>query len=121
MPRKQNQSNHGGPLALEASALGPIDRRSGPLYMHVYRRLAQLIENGSLVEGARLPPSRFLAGQMDVSRCTVAYAYDLLAADGYTMGQGRAGTFVRAPVVRGSRRTATQSGVAGGPDIATAG
>jgi GntR family transcriptional regulator/MocR family aminotransferase len=106
MPRKQNQSNPRSRIPADPAALGPMRKGGGPLYMHVYRRLAQMIENGSLVEGARLPPSRFLARQLDVSRCTVSYAYDLLAADGYTMAQGRAGTFVRRALARGTRGTA---------------
>lgn len=95
MPRKENQSNRLASSIFDASALGPIRRKDGPIYMHVYRRLAQLIDDGSLIEGARLPPSRFLAGQLAVSRFIVSYAYNLLAADGYITSRGRAGTFVR--------------------------
>ena len=95
MPRKENQSKSLASSIFDASTLGPIRHRDGPIYMHVYRRLAQLIDDGSLNEGARLPPSRFLAGQLAVSRFSVSYAYSLLAADGYIASRGRAGTFVR--------------------------
>lgn len=110
MPRKENQSNSNADAALDGAALGPIrSSGKGPLYMHVYRRLARLIDSGSLVEGARLPPSRFLAAQLAVSRFTVAYAYGLLAADGYIVGRGRAGTFVR-PALSRSARAAADTG-----------
>src|SRR5687768_2158389 len=65
-----------------------------PLYRQVYSRLNDLIAKGALRPGARVPSSRSLASQLSLSRATVAYAYDLLAGEGYIHGRGSAGTYV---------------------------
>jgi GntR family transcriptional regulator/MocR family aminotransferase len=60
----------------------------------IYRNLRLAIVEGRLVPGQRLPASRELARQLDVSRNTVATAYERLAAEGFVTGRVGSGTFV---------------------------
>ena len=53
-------------------------------------QLRDLITGGRLAPGLRLPSSRHLAGSLDVSRNTVSFAIEQLAAEGYlTLSAGR--------------------------------
>ena len=61
-----------------------LDRgKSAPLARQLYEQLRSAIADGRLRQGYRLPSSRMLAGQLDVSRNTVSAAIDQLAAEGY--------------------------------------
>jgi GntR family transcriptional regulator/MocR family aminotransferase len=60
----------------------------------VFERLRQGILTGSLQAGARLPPTRALAGELGVARQTVVLAYERLAAEGYVRARTGSGTFV---------------------------
>jgi GntR family transcriptional regulator/MocR family aminotransferase len=60
----------------------------------VFERLRQGILTGSLPAGARLPPTRALAGELGVARQTVVLAYERLAAEGYVRARTGSGTFV---------------------------
>ncbi|MFB4269431.1 PLP-dependent aminotransferase family protein [Nonomuraea sp. GTA35] len=71
------------------------------LAAQVYRQLLDAILDGRLREGERLPPTRELARRLDISRNTVALAYDRLVADGFLVGRAGAGTFVSGEPVRG--------------------
>ncbi|WP_336209494.1 MocR-like pyridoxine biosynthesis transcription factor PdxR [Nonomuraea sp. LPB2021202275-12-8] len=73
----------------------------GDLAAQIYRQLLEAVLDGRLRSGERLPPTRELAGRLDVSRNTVAVAYDRLVADGFLIGRAGAGTFVSAEPVRG--------------------
>jgi len=57
-------------------------------------RLRLAIADGRLPVGSRLPPSRVLAGDLQVSRGVVTEAYQRLGEDGHTTGRGRNGTVV---------------------------
>ncbi|MEO3875713.1 PLP-dependent aminotransferase family protein [Nonomuraea sp. B12E4] len=76
-------------------------RGRGDLAAQVYRQLLEAILDGRLRSGERLPPTRELARRLEISRNTVALAYDRLAADGFLVGRAGAGTFVSAQQVRG--------------------
>src|SRR3954466_11009098 len=71
----------------------PISDASQPLYLRVYRQIAQEIENGTLAPGARLPSERWFCDELGVSRATVRRAIEELVADGLVEGRGR-GSFV---------------------------
>ncbi|MGW3352125.1 MocR-like pyridoxine biosynthesis transcription factor PdxR [Nonomuraea rubra] len=71
------------------------------LAAQVYRQLLDAILDGRLRQGERLPPTRELARRLDLSRNTVALAYDRLVADGFLVGRAGAGTFVSKEPVRG--------------------
>ncbi|MFI6504951.1 PLP-dependent aminotransferase family protein [Nonomuraea typhae] len=73
----------------------------GDLAARIYRQLLDAILDGRLRSGERLPPTRELARRLDVSRNTVAVAYDRLVADGFLVGRAGAGTFVSGEPVRG--------------------
>ncbi|MEO3798036.1 PLP-dependent aminotransferase family protein [Nonomuraea sp. B10E15] len=73
----------------------------GDLAAQVYRQLLDAILDGRLRSGERLPPTRQLARSLEISRNTVALAYDRLVADGFLVGRAGAGTFVSAEPVRG--------------------
>ena len=65
-----------------------------PLYQQVYQQIRELILQGELRPGRRLPPSRVLARQVGLGRVTVTTAYKQLVAEGYVRSQTGAGTFV---------------------------
>jgi GntR family transcriptional regulator/MocR family aminotransferase len=60
----------------------------------VFDRLRQGILTGALPAGARLPPTRALAGELGVARQTVVLAYERLAAEGYVRARTGSGTYV---------------------------
>jgi GntR family transcriptional regulator / MocR family aminotransferase len=69
-------------------------RRRGSLSAQVYRQIFDAILDGRLRPGEQLPPTRELARRLDVSRNTVAVAYERLVAEGVLVGRVGAGTFV---------------------------
>jgi GntR family transcriptional regulator / MocR family aminotransferase len=66
----------------------------GDLAARIYRQLLDAVLDGRLRAGEKLPPTRELAGRLDVSRNTVAAAYERLTAEGFLVGRVGAGTFV---------------------------
>lgn len=60
----------------------------------LYRQLREAIRAGRLAAGEKLPPSRLLAGQLGLSRKTVAEAYARLTYDKLLVGRVGSGTFV---------------------------
>jgi GntR family transcriptional regulator/MocR family aminotransferase len=92
------------------------------LAARIYRQLLDAIVDGRLRPGERLPPTRELAQRLEVSRNTVAVAYDRLTAEGFLVGRVGAGTFVSAapvgptaaPARSAAARTAARAAPAGG-------
>lgn len=72
------------------------DARPGTLNKRVYHALQQAIFDGSIAPGSRLPASRDLAKELDISRNTVLAAYEQLQAEGYIQTRTGSGTFVPA-------------------------
>ena len=68
-----------------------LARNSGEtLTRQLTDQLRSLISGGRLAPGQRLPSSRHLAQSLDVSRNTVSFAIEQLAAEGYvTLSAGR--------------------------------
>ncbi len=66
----------------------------GDLSARIYRQLLDAVLDGRLRAGERLPATRELARRLDVSRNTVAAAYERLTAEGVLVGQVGVGTFV---------------------------
>ena len=79
------------PIALAPPAAGV------PLYRWLYDELRTAASDGRLREGTRLPASRELAAELQISRGTVSLAFDWLRAEGYIESRVGAGTFVRQP------------------------
>jgi GntR family transcriptional regulator / MocR family aminotransferase len=72
----------------------PLDGRQEPLYRQIYRSLRNRILSGALDGGKRVPSSRDLADQLNVSRTVVLLAYEQLQAEGYLFGRSGSGTYV---------------------------
>jgi DNA-binding transcriptional regulator YhcF (GntR family) len=72
-----------------------IDKNDNtPVYRQIIERITNLIKNGKLKAGEKLPPERELAQQLGTARGTVKKAYEKLASNNIVqMIQGR-GTFV---------------------------
>jgi GntR family transcriptional regulator len=77
-----------------------------PPYEQLRLAVAQLIERGALLSGARLPTVRQLAGDLRVAPGTVARAFRELELGGFVTTRGRHGTFVtdRPPPTRNERQ-----------------
>ena len=65
-----------------------------PLHRQLYKQLSHAILTGLLKPGTRLPSTRALARELDVSRTTTIEAYRDLQAEGYIESQIGAGTVV---------------------------
>jgi GntR family transcriptional regulator/MocR family aminotransferase len=65
-----------------------------PRYRQLYEALRQQILEGQLPPGVRLPSSRCLAEQLNLSRNTVLAAIDQLCAEGYAVAKAASGIYV---------------------------
>lgn len=72
-----------------------LDRDSEePIYRQLIQRIRLQIDSGTLPPGTRLPASRDLARQLEISRISVVNAYAELRAQGYLSAHAGRGTFV---------------------------
>ncbi|NMU92882.1 PLP-dependent aminotransferase family protein [Achromobacter ruhlandii] len=110
----------------------PLARGPGapPRQRQLIQRLKQAILAGQLPAGGKLPASRVLADELDISRNTVLIAYEQLTAEGYVIAD-RQGTRVaplsaaaasaaRQAVRQAAAQAAGQSGAADAPALRTA-
>src|SRR5215468_115352 len=78
--------------------LGPIvalDRRlTRPLHRQLYDGYREAIVDGRLRPGQRLPSTRILARELQISRMPVVLAFEQLVAEGYLQSRVGAGSFV---------------------------
>lgn len=65
-----------------------------PIYEQIYRFMKAEIKKGSLPAGERVPSTRKLAENLQISRSTVEMAYEQLLAEGYIVSQPYKGYFV---------------------------
>ncbi|NOX83577.1 MAG: PLP-dependent aminotransferase family protein [Alphaproteobacteria bacterium] len=73
-----------------------IDRESTvSLQEQLRRQIIDAIAIGTLPSGMRLPSSRQLSADLEISRNTVAAVYDRLIADGHLSSSDRSGVYVR--------------------------
>ncbi len=87
-----------------------IDRAGGvPAYRQIVDQVVRLVDGGALAPGARLPPTRTLAGPLGVHRSTVLRAYAELWALGYL--ESRPGSY--STVRQRARPVATSPGAGG--------
>jgi len=68
-----------------------------PLYLQIKEHLQKRIEEGVFPPATRLPSTRSLADELEVSRITVVNAYAELAAEGWVRAHVGQGTFVSSP------------------------
>ena len=82
-------------VKLKTSIVSPLDPTAEtPLYRQIYERLVAVIADGTLKPGDRIPSARALMTELGLARGTVNSAYELLAAEGYVVSRGQAGTIV---------------------------
>ncbi|WP_186388166.1 PLP-dependent aminotransferase family protein [Stappia sp. TSB10P1A] len=80
-----------------------IDRSAGRgISVQLYMALRDIILTGGVKAGERLPASRTLAAELDLSRTTVSNAIDRLIAEGLLEARVGAGTYV-ATALQGQR------------------
>src|SRR5690606_15548184 len=65
-----------------------------PIYRQLIRHIRAQIESGTLSAGTRLPASRDLAHQLNISRISVVNAYAELRAEGFLSAHAGRGTFI---------------------------
>jgi GntR family transcriptional regulator/MocR family aminotransferase len=89
----------------KTSNISPLDPTAAePFYRQIYDRFRTAIASGVLKPGDRIPSARALTHELGLARGTIDAAYSLLAAEGYILARGQAGTIVtpdlkpRAPV-----------------------
>jgi DNA-binding transcriptional MocR family regulator len=72
-----------------------LDREAEePIYRQLIRHIRAQIESGELPAGTRLPASRDLARQLNISRISVVNAYAELRAQGFLSAHAGRGTFI---------------------------
>ena len=85
-----------------------------PLHRQLYEALRRALLDGKLAAGERLPSSRDLAQDLNLSRNTVVAAINQLTVEGYLVSQVGSGTYVADSVPKASPRptavAATPSG-----------
>ncbi|MFD0685061.1 MocR-like pyridoxine biosynthesis transcription factor PdxR [Actinomadura fibrosa] len=77
----------------------PIDRTAGRLSAQIAAGFRAAVRSGRLTAGTRLPSSRDLARDLDVSRGVVVAAYEQLTAEGFLIARRGDGTRI-APLAR---------------------
>ena len=85
---------------VSASLLPPITLETGgaPIYLQLSEWFRHAIAEGRLRPGQRVPSTRALAGELEVSRLPVLSAYEQLHAEGYLETFIGAGTCVAASI-----------------------
>ena len=87
----------------------PLSKKGKPLFRQVYLGLREAILSGAFPAGVRLPATRDLAEQLDISRTVVLLAYDQLLAEGFAVGRAGSGTYVSESLTRSRPRRAEVS------------
>ncbi len=72
----------------------PLQDAKIPAYRLLYEGLRSQILDGRLRPGTRLPATRDLARQYELSRGTIVNAFELLKSEGYLEGSIGSGTYV---------------------------
>lgn len=87
-----------------------LDRsRPATLATQIVEQLRDAILQGRIAAGARMPSSRKLAGQLDISRNTVVRAYERLLIESYVEARPASGIFVATRLPEKTRPAATPS------------
>ncbi|MBO8163982.1 MAG: PLP-dependent aminotransferase family protein [Brevibacillus sp.] len=79
-----------------------------PLYKQISQQTEQMVHDGRLKPGVRLPSERKMAEMLQVSRMTITLAYEDMKAKGIVRSQQGSGTFVmRGPRMERSEQAVT--------------
>lgn len=95
-----------------AALVGDFDR--SPAWLGLHRALQELIGDGRIPVGTRLPSERAVTSALGVSRSTVSRAYGELIDAGFATARQGSGTYATVPVER--RRAHDHALHAGGMD-----
>jgi len=88
-----------------------VDRASGvAIHRQIYEGVRRAVLDGRIRPGQRVPSTRALAVELDVSRLPVLTAYDQLLHEGYLEGRVGSGTFVSAALPDDLLRPSTAGG-----------
>lgn len=72
-----------------------VDRAAdAPVFRQIYLQMRSAILSGTLGPATKLPSTRELATKLSVSRSAVVAAFEQLIAEGYTVGEKGAGTYI---------------------------
>jgi GntR family transcriptional regulator/MocR family aminotransferase len=71
-----------------------VSHSSGPIYRRILYELRKGILNGRFPPGTRLPATRVLASELDVSRNTILHVFEELFSEGYVESRVGDGTYV---------------------------
>lgn len=72
-----------------------IDKKSNmPIIQQIYSQIRDMILSGKLKEGKKLPSTRAVAQELNVSRNVVIEAYDQLMSEGYIQSHKGSGTYI---------------------------
>jgi GntR family transcriptional regulator / MocR family aminotransferase len=86
-------------MAKRPNAFTPVitieRKRSQSLSSQIYRDIRNAIARGSLRAGQRVPSSRALSAELNISRIPILSAYAQLLAEGYFETRQGSGTFIR--------------------------
>jgi GntR family transcriptional regulator/MocR family aminotransferase len=104
---------------------GGVAALGKPLNRGLYECIRRAILDGSLAPSTRLPPSRDLAAELQVSRNTVMYSYEQLLAEGYVYSRVGSGTFVASTApeafLNATRASGAEAGRATAPGLSPRG
>ncbi|WP_343563503.1 MocR-like pyridoxine biosynthesis transcription factor PdxR [Kiloniella sp. b19] len=67
---------------------------STSLYLQLYNAISAMILGGTLQIGDKLPATREISKELNISRSTVNHAIDLLLSEGFLETRNRSGTYV---------------------------
>ena len=70
-----------------------------PLYNQIFLQIKNAIESGSLKENEKIPSVRKLCSDLEVSKTTVEYAYNMLCSQGYIINKPQSGYYVEKGLV----------------------
>ena len=65
-----------------------------PMYEQIYEYIKQDILHGNFAKNTKLPSSRILAEQLNVSRSTINSAYEQLLSEGYIYSKEKKGYYI---------------------------
>ncbi|MDX6261258.1 MAG: GntR family transcriptional regulator / MocR family aminotransferase [Kribbellaceae bacterium] len=105
----QSESNRAKDAGADFLQLRAEAAPTGGLAEWLAGELRAAIADGRLAIGSRLPATRQLAAELQVSRGVVTEAYQRLTEDGHVTGRGRAGTTVVAAPISTARHRTTLS------------
>jgi GntR family transcriptional regulator/MocR family aminotransferase len=96
IPRRKSHPQKRRRRSIIAFDMIRLDRAATePLYEQLYRQIRDELKSGKFSDGSsRLPSSRALATDLEVSRSTVTLAFSKLHAEGYLRAKRASGTFV---------------------------